>query len=168
MIGAWAGELGPLQFTPSDYYKNAVDYDGDGRRDLIHSVPDVLASGANFLAAMGWKRGEPWLQEVRAGTGVPWDQADLSIKHPRSQWARWGVTYADGRPLPADDLRASLLLPMGLCSDGLWEMVRRQDLVGILQQEEDPQQICNRLIDTANANGGEDNITAVVVKVRAG
>jgi lytic murein transglycosylase len=59
MIGAWAGELGPLQFTPSDYYKYAVDYDGDGRRDLIHSVPDVLASGANFLAAMGWKRGEP-------------------------------------------------------------------------------------------------------------
>jgi PPM family protein phosphatase len=55
-----------------------------------------------------------------------------------------------------------------LCSDGLWEMVRRQDLIGILQQEEDPQQICNRLIDTANANGGEDNITAVVVKVRAG
>ena len=55
-----------------------------------------------------------------------------------------------------------------LCSDGLWEMVRRQDLISILQQEDDPQQICNRLIDAANANGGEDNITAVVVKVRAG
>jgi len=113
MIGDWAGELGPLQFTPSDYYKYAVDYDGDGRRDLIHSVPDLLASGANFLAGLGWKRGEPWLQEVRAGTAVPWDQADLSIKHPRSQWARWGVTYPDGRPLPADELPSSLLLPMG-------------------------------------------------------
>src|SRR6201987_1056627 len=113
MIGDWAGERGPLQFTPSDYYKYAVDFDGDGRRDLIHSVPALLASGANFLSGLGWKRGEPWLQEVRAGTGVPWDQADLSIKHPRSQWARWGVTYADGRPLPADDLPASLLLPMG-------------------------------------------------------
>ena len=113
MIGDWAGELGPLQFTPSDYYKYAVDFDGDGRRDLIHSVPDLLASGANFLSGLGWKRGEPWLQEVRAGTNVPWEQADLSIKHPRSQWARWGVTYADGRPLPADDLPASLLLPMG-------------------------------------------------------
>jgi PPM family protein phosphatase len=55
-----------------------------------------------------------------------------------------------------------------LCSDGLWEMVRRQDLISILQQEDDPQQICNRLIDTANANGGEDNITAIVVKVQAG
>jgi len=113
MIGDWAGELGPLQFTPSDYYKYAVDFDGDGRRDLIHSVPDLLASGANFLANLGWKRGEPWLQEVRAPATVPWEQADLSIKHPRAQWARWGVTFADGRPLPADDLPASLLLPMG-------------------------------------------------------
>ena len=113
MIGDWAGELGPLQFTPSDYYKYAVDYDGDGRRDLIHSVPDLLASGANFLAGLGWKRGEPWLEEVRPGPNVPWDQANLSTKHPRSQWANWGVTYADGRPLPADDLPASLLLPMG-------------------------------------------------------
>jgi lytic murein transglycosylase len=113
MIGDWAGELGPLQFTPSDYYKYAVDFDGDGRRDLIHSVPDLLASGANFLVGLGWKRGEPWLQEVRPGTNVPWEQADLSIKHPRSQWANWGIVYADGRPLPADDLPASLLLPMG-------------------------------------------------------
>jgi lytic murein transglycosylase len=113
MIGDWAGELGPLQFTPSDYYKYAVDFDGDGRRDLIHSVPDLLASGANFLSNLGWKRGEPWLQEVRAPATMPWEQADLSIKHPRAQWARWGVTFADGRPLPADDLPASLLLPMG-------------------------------------------------------
>jgi lytic murein transglycosylase len=113
MIGDWAGELGPLQFTPSDYYKYAVDFDGDGRRDLIRSVPDLLASGANFLVGLGWKRGEPWLQEVRAGAAVPWDQADLSIKHTRAEWAQWGVTLADGRPLPADDLPASLLLPMG-------------------------------------------------------
>jgi lytic murein transglycosylase len=113
MIGDWAGELGPLQFTPSDYYKYAVDYDGDGRRDLIRSVPDLLASGANFLVGLGWKRGEPWLEEVRAGTKVPWDQASLATKHPRSQWAEWGVTYADGRPLPTDGLPASLLLPMG-------------------------------------------------------
>jgi lytic murein transglycosylase len=113
MIGDWAGELGPLQFTPSDYYKYSVDFDGDGRRDLIRSVPDLLASGANFLAGLGWKRGEPWLQEVRVAATVPWDQADLSIKHTRAEWARWGVTYADGRPLPADTLPAALLLPMG-------------------------------------------------------
>ena len=113
MIGDWAGELGAMQFTPSDYYKYAVDFDGDGRRDLVHSVPDTLASAANFLVGLGWRRGEPWLQEVRVPAELPWEEADLSIKHPRSQWARWGVTLADGRALAADSLPASLLLPMG-------------------------------------------------------
>jgi lytic murein transglycosylase len=113
MIGDWAGELGGMQFTPSDYYKYAVDFDGDGRRDLVHSIPDTLASAANFLAGLGWKRGEPWLQEARVPSELPWEEADLSIKHPRAQWARWGVTAADGQALPADDLPASLLLPMG-------------------------------------------------------
>ncbi|HLN11248.1 MAG TPA: lytic murein transglycosylase, partial [Xanthobacteraceae bacterium] len=113
MIGDWAGELGPLQFTPSDYYKYAVDFDGDGKRDLVHSVPDLLASGANFLVGLGWKRGEPWLQEVRVPDNLPWDQADLAIQQPRSQWVAWGVRAAHGGALPADSLPASLLLPMG-------------------------------------------------------
>jgi lytic murein transglycosylase len=113
MTGDWAGELGGMQMTPSDYYKYAVDFDGDGRRDLVHSIPDTMASAANFLVGLGWRRGEPWLQEVRVPSELPWEQADLSIKHPRAQWARWGLTLADGRALPADDLPASLLLPMG-------------------------------------------------------
>ena len=62
---------------------------------------------------MKWRRGEPWLQEIRVPANLPWDQADLTIKHPRSKWAAWGVTYADGRPLPKDELPASVLLPMG-------------------------------------------------------
>lgn len=114
MIGSWAGELGQTQFLPSHYVNYAVDYDGDGRRDLLHSAADVIGSTANYIATgLKWRRGEPWLQEVRVSTSVPWDQADLTIKHPRSQWAQWGVTYADGRPLPNDALPASLLLPMG-------------------------------------------------------
>jgi lytic murein transglycosylase len=113
MIGDWAGELGAMQFTPSDYYKYAVDYDGDGRRDLIRSVPDTLASSANFLANLGWQRSQPWLQEVRVPANLPWDQADLEIQHPRSQWVGWGVTAAHGNSLPSDNLPASLLLPMG-------------------------------------------------------
>ena len=64
MVGDWAGEFGGMQFTASDYLKNAVDFDGDGRRDLIRSIPDTLASAANFLVSLGWRRGEPWLQEV--------------------------------------------------------------------------------------------------------
>ncbi|MEI7804193.1 MAG: lytic murein transglycosylase [Hyphomicrobiales bacterium] len=110
--GDWAGELGAMQFTASDYYNHSVDFDGDGKRDLIKSVPDTLASAANFLASFGWTRGEPWLQEVRVPANMPWEQADVEIKHPRSQWVKWGVTAAKGN-LPADGLQASLLLPMG-------------------------------------------------------
>lgn len=113
MIGPWAGELGHMQFLASHYLKHAVDYDGDGRRNLIKSVPDVIASTANFLSQLGWKRGERWLEEVRVPASLPWDQADLAIQHPRSKWAAWGVTHADGSRLPADAMPASLLLPMG-------------------------------------------------------
>jgi lytic murein transglycosylase len=113
MIGSWAGELGQTQMMPSEYFQYAVDYDGDGVRNLLRSAPDVLASTANYLVGLGWRRGEPWLTEVRVGANTPWDQADLDIKLPRAKWAAYGVTLADGRPLPADDLPASLLLPMG-------------------------------------------------------
>jgi len=113
MIGSWAGELGQTQMMPSEYYKYGVDYDGDGKRNLIRSTPDVLASTANYILGLGWRRGEPWLTEVRVPANLPWDQADLAIKLPRAKWAAFGVTLADGRPLPADELPASLLLPMG-------------------------------------------------------
>ena len=113
MIGSWAGELGQTQMMPSEYNQYGVDYDGDGKRDLIHSTPDVLGSTASYLKGLGWKKGDPWLTEVHVPANLPWDQADLSIQLPRSKWAGWGVTFADGKPLPADDLPASLLLPMG-------------------------------------------------------
>ncbi len=113
MIGSWAGELGQTQMMPSEYYQYAIDYNGDGKRDLIHDVPDMLASTGNYLHGLGWRRGEPWLSEVRVPANLPWEQADLAIALPRSKWAGFGVTLADGRPLPADNLPASLLLPMG-------------------------------------------------------
>ena len=98
---------------PSEYYRDAVDYDGDGRRNLIKSAPDVIGSTGKYLQYLGWKRGEPWVQEVHAPANVPWQEAGLSIQHPRAQWASWGVTQADGRPLQSGNLPASLLLPMG-------------------------------------------------------
>ncbi len=114
MIGSWAGELGQTQFLPTHYFNYAVDYDGDGYRNLLRSPADVIGSTANYIATgLKWRRGEPWLQEVRVSANLPWDQADLTIKLPRSKWAQFGVTTADGRPLPNDDLPASLLLPMG-------------------------------------------------------
>jgi lytic murein transglycosylase len=112
MKGDWAGEFGGMQITASDYFKNGMDYDGDGKRDVIKSVPDTLATAANFLKSLGWERGQPWLQEVRVPANLPWQEADLTIQHPRSQWVAWGVTPAYGA-LPADDMPASLLLPMG-------------------------------------------------------
>jgi lytic murein transglycosylase len=112
MIGPFAGELGQLQFLPTHYLEYAVDYDGDGRRDLIRSAADALASAANYMQKLGWRRGEPWLQEVRVPQNLPWDQADLEIQHPRSQWVAWGVRAASGF-LPSDNVHASLILPMG-------------------------------------------------------
>lgn len=113
MIGAWAGELGQKQFLPSVYLKYAVDWDGDGRRDLYRSIPDVIGSSGNYLKAVGWKPNQPWLEEVRVPDKLAWDQADLQIRHPRSKWAEWGVTRIDGKPLPKDGTPASLLLLMG-------------------------------------------------------
>lgn len=113
MIGSWAGELGQTQFLPSHYNTHAIDYDGDGRRDLFRSIPDIIASSAKFVAHLGWRRGEPWLEEVLVPERLAWDQADLAIQHPRSKWAAWGVTRVNGAPLPNDNFPASLLLLMG-------------------------------------------------------
>src|SRR5712692_6488877 len=118
MVGSWAGELGQTQFLPTHYFNYAVDYDGDGHRNLLRSPADVIGSTANYIAnGLKWRRGEPWLQEVRVPQNLPssfpWDQADLTIQLPRSKWAQFGVSYPDGRALPNDELPASLLLPMG-------------------------------------------------------
>ena len=113
MIGSWAGELGQTQMMPSEYLKYAVDYDGDGHRNLLRSPLDVIGSTANYIAALGWKRGQPWLQEIRVPQNLPWEQTGLDVKQPRSQWAKWDVTLADGRALPSDTMPTSVVLPMG-------------------------------------------------------
>lgn len=114
MVGSWAGELGQTQFLPVHYVNYAVDYDGDGRRDLLRSEDDVIGSTANYIAnGLKWRRGEPWLEEIRVPQNLPWDQTDLTAQQPRAKWAQLGVTYPDGRPLPNDNLAASVLLPMG-------------------------------------------------------
>ena len=113
MKGAWAGELGQTQFLPSDYIENGVDGDNDGRIDLLKSKPDVLASTSKLVASFGWRRGEPWLEEVAVPENLPWEKADLKVMLPRKDWARMGVTQVGGAPIKADGLEASLLLPMG-------------------------------------------------------
>lgn len=111
MIGDWAGELGHMMFSPTDYYKYGVDYDGDGRADTIHSIPDAVATAANFLKGLGWQAGQPWLKEVRVPESFPWEEADPAKTHTGGEWSRAGVKAADGGALSATP--SWLWLPMG-------------------------------------------------------
>jgi lytic murein transglycosylase len=113
MQGAWAGELGQTQFLPSEYYEKGVDYDNDGRVDLIDSTPDVLASTARVIQGLGWQPGQPWLEEVRVPLEMPWEHTGTDTAHSLAQWSSWGVTKADGSPLDNSEQQASLLLLMG-------------------------------------------------------
>ncbi|MCD2514296.1 lytic murein transglycosylase [Comamonas endophytica] len=112
MIGSWAGAMGQTQFLPSNFLAYAVDADGDGRRDIWGSVPDVMASTANFLARSGWQPGQPSAIEVRLPAGFDYARADADIRQPAAQWAGEGVQTMNGTPLPALD-GTSILLPAG-------------------------------------------------------
>jgi membrane-bound lytic murein transglycosylase B len=112
MIGSWAGAMGQTQFLPSNFLAYAVDADGDGRRDIWGSVPDVMASTANFLARSGWQPGQPWGREVRLPPGFDLALADGEQRRPAAAWAGLGVQTMDGSPLPAL-ADAALLLPAG-------------------------------------------------------
>ena len=109
--GSWAGAFGQTQFMPSTYLRLAVDGDGDGRRDLVDSVPDALHSTANFLAKAGWRTGEAWGYEVRipAGYAGPSGRRD---KQPLSAWSQRGVRRVDGSALTGEG-SPGLLLPAG-------------------------------------------------------
>ncbi|MBZ9957767.1 MULTISPECIES: lytic murein transglycosylase [unclassified Mesorhizobium] len=111
--GAWAGEIGQTQILPSDYLARGVDGDGDGKIDLRGSVPDVIMTTANKVLSRGWKRDEPWIQEVRVPDEMPWEQTGRTNKLPLTQWTQWGVTNPDGSPLVDKGLKAGLALPMG-------------------------------------------------------
>ena len=113
MIGAWAGEIGQVQFLPADFLESGVDADGDGRVDLKRSIPDILMSTGSLMVNHGWQANQPWLQEVTVPEDLPWEEADIAIEHTRAQWAKWGVKLASGKSLKADKMEASLLLPMG-------------------------------------------------------
>ncbi|TGT90288.1 MULTISPECIES: lytic murein transglycosylase [unclassified Mesorhizobium] len=113
VTGAWAGEIGQTQILPSDYLARGVDGDGDGKIDLRNSVPDVIMTTGNKVLSRGWKRDEPWIQEVRVPDEMPWDQTGRTNKLPLTQWAQWGVTNPDGSPLVDKGLNAGLALPMG-------------------------------------------------------
>jgi len=113
MRGSWAGAMGHTQFMPSAYLTYAVDGDKDGRIDLWTSEVDALASAANYLARLGWQRGERWGREVRLPEGFPYMETGLAHSAPLSDWRALGVSRSDGTTLPSADMQASIIVPMG-------------------------------------------------------
>lgn len=111
MVGSWAGAMGQVQFLPSVYLREAVDFDGDGRRDIWRSEADSLASIAHYLRSLGWRPGLSWGYEV----SLPKDFDLTRYRGPISDFAARGVRRTDGKPLPANG-EASLFLPGGLGS----------------------------------------------------
>ncbi|MFI8462503.1 lytic murein transglycosylase [Stutzerimonas stutzeri] len=110
MRGSWAGAMGQTQFIPTTYNTHAVDFDGDGKRDIWNSSADALASAAHYLQASGWKQGKAWGFEVELPEGFDYALADTEIRKPLAEWRRLGL-----RNLPGDqeEASASLLLPAG-------------------------------------------------------
>ena len=113
LVGSWAGAFGHTQFMPSTYARIAVDGDGDGRRDLVGSIPDALASTANYLRQAGWQTGQPWGYEVRLPEGFDASHSGRKLRRPIPHWGGRGIKRVDGRALPGDGRNAALLLPAG-------------------------------------------------------
>jgi membrane-bound lytic murein transglycosylase B len=113
MIGSWAGAMGQPQFMPSTFVRFAVDADADGRRDIWHSLPDVFASAANFLAKSGWRGDETWGREVRLPAGFDLELTGLEVEKTLAAWQILGVRKANGDDLPRVDMKGSLILPAG-------------------------------------------------------
>ena len=115
--GSWAGAFGHTQFMPSTYDELAVDFDGDGRRDLVSSIPDALASTANFLKRRGWQTGQPWGFEVKVPAGMSLSGEGRRNKKSLSSWVNRGLTRADGSALIqgnlSDSSQAGLMAPAG-------------------------------------------------------
>jgi lytic murein transglycosylase len=113
MVGSWAGAFGHTQFMPSTYLRLAVDFDGDGRRDLVGNIPDALASTANFLNKGGWRTGQPWGYEVKLPPGFDTSGTGRRNKRALSDWAALGIRQIDGSALSGPTQDAALLLPAG-------------------------------------------------------
>src|SRR5690606_30309851 len=115
ITGSWAGAFGHTQFMPTTYQRIAVDFDGDGRRDLVGSIPDALGSTANYLKRSGWRTGEPWGYEVKLPAGFNAAQAGRTNRKPLSAWVAQGLRRVDGSAIDgvAADARSAVVLPAG-------------------------------------------------------
>jgi membrane-bound lytic murein transglycosylase B len=113
MVGSWAGAMGHPQFMPSSFMKYAVDFKGDGHEDIWGSVPDALASIANYLKSFGWRAGETWGYEVSLPADFNYQNVWSGINATLDDWAGIGVTRANGKPFPRPADTARIYMPMG-------------------------------------------------------
>lgn len=113
MVGSWAGAMGHTQFMPSSFMRYAIDYNGDGRKDIWNSVPDALGSTANYLNAFGWRPGETWGYEVKLPSGFDFARARQMEKAPLNQWQQMGITRVSGRAFPRGGDVGRLYMPAG-------------------------------------------------------
>ena len=113
MKGSWAGAMGPFQFMPTSYTHYAVDGDGDGRIDIWSSVPDALASAANYLKEARWKYDQTWGRPVQLPESFDTSLSGLKKRRPLSRWQSLGVRRTNGEPLPQRNLKSALIIPDG-------------------------------------------------------
>ncbi len=118
LVGSWAGAFGPTQFMPTAFLRYAVDFDRDGRRDVVDSVPDLIASTANNLRKVGWASGQTWGYEVVVPANFNFMLADHHRKMPIGQWQRLGIARPHGKPFPRPGDEAYLLVPAGVQGPG--------------------------------------------------
>jgi membrane-bound lytic murein transglycosylase B len=118
LVGSWAGAFGPTQFMPTAFKRYAVDFDHDGRRDVVDSVPDIIASTANNLRKDGWVAGQTWGYEVVMPATFNFMLADHARMMPIRDWERYGITRPGGKPFARADDRAFLLVPAGVQGPG--------------------------------------------------
>lgn len=109
--GAWAGEIGMVQMLPRDILENGTDGDGDGHVYLKTSAPDALVSGGKMLSSLGWRKGEPWIDEVTVPQNFDWSLSGLQTTKTAAEWTALGITARDGAL--TTQLPASLILPQG-------------------------------------------------------
>ena len=112
MRGSWAGAMGQPQFMPSNFARLAVDFDGDGRRDIWDNRADALASIAHYFSRSGWRAGEPWGFEVTPPAGFERGGIDSDSRRPLRDWSRLGFRRVGGGALPSSEVEAGLVVPV--------------------------------------------------------
>ncbi len=120
MTGSWAGAMGHTQFMPTTYMAHAVDFDGDGRRDIWDSIPDALGSTANYLKVSGWQAGEPWGHEVVLPAGFDYSLTRPGVVKTLAAWLDLGLTAPFGKPVPASRLSYSTSCPRARADRCSW------------------------------------------------